>query len=124
MKAKVISCGILAAVLATAAFAQNARHSGGSTVPAARMPNAVTATPSSPSANVGHAGIAPNAGTSPSTGVSPNVNVGHDGVAPNAQDGATSVTRTRKPKPTTRPVPDLGVNPNAREFPNRTPVSF
>ena len=111
MKAKVISCGILAALLGTAAFAQHTRLSNGGTVPAARMPNAVTGTPSTPSANIGHSGVAPNAN------VSPNANLGHDGVAPNAQAGTTSVKKPRKAK-SAKPMPDV------REFPNRTAVSF
>jgi hypothetical protein len=113
MKAKIISCGILAAVLSTAAFAQHARLSSGSTVPAARMPNAVTA--NSPNANLGHAGIAPNAGIASNAGVSPSVNVGHDGVAPDAQ--TTNTVKVKKSK-TAKPAPDT------REFGNRTATSF
>ena len=109
MKAKIISCAIFAAVLTTAAFAQHARLSSGSTVPAARMPNAVTATQSSPNTNVGHAGIAPNAG------VAANTNVGHDDVTPNASTTAT--VKVRKPK-SAKPAPDT------REFGNRTATSF
>lgn len=114
MKAKIISFGILAAVLSTAAFAQHARLSSGSTVPAARMPNAVTA--NSPNANLGHAGIAPNAGIASNAGVSPSVNVGHDGVAPDAQ--TTNTVKVKKPKASAKPAPDT------REFGNRTATSF
>jgi hypothetical protein len=116
MKAKIISCGILAAVLTTAAFAQHARLSSGGTVPAARMPNAVTATPSSPGASIGHAGIAPNAGMDTNAGVRPTVDVGHDGVAPNAS--TTSTIKTKKPKSVAKPAPDT------REFGNRTATTF
>ena len=115
MKAKIISCGILAALLTSAAFAQHARLSSGSTVPAARMPNAVTAPPSSPNVNVGHAGIAPSAGITPNAGVAANTNVGHDGVAPDAQ--TTSAVKVKKSK-TAKPAPDT------REFGNRTATSF
>ena len=113
MKAKIISCGILAALFTSAAFAQHARLSSGSTVPAARMPNAVTA--NSPNVNLGHAGIAPSVGVAPSAGVAANTNVGHDGVAPDAQ--TTSAVKVKKSK-TAKPAPDT------REFGNRTATSF
>ena len=117
MKAKIISGAILAAVLTTAAFAQHTRLSSGGTVPAARMPNAVTGVPNSPSVGVGHSGIAPNAGVAANTnaGVGANTNVGHDGVAPEAQTANT--VKVKKSK-TAKPAPDT------REFGNRTATSF
>ena len=101
MKAnKVISCGMLMALLSGAAFAQRGRLAGGGTMPGARLPNAVHGTPGAP---VGTQGV----------------NLGRKtaGATPNATS-----SRSTRTTPNTRPIADRVITPDAHDMGNTTRV--
>jgi hypothetical protein len=95
MKAnKVISCGMLVAMLSGVGFAQRARLANGGTMPGARLPNAVHV----------------NQGT-PVNPPSINNNKKTAGATPNATNG-----RTTNPTPNTRPNADRVVTPDTNDL--------